>query len=166
MNAIVLRFFNVAGSYTNKNNHMFGELHKIETHLIPNIIKSESINIYGNNWPTKDGTCIRDYVHVLDLAIAIEKSLNYKSANNFDLFNLGSGKGYSVLEVVETVENVLNKKIVKNICERRMGDVSTLIGNSENALIKLKWEITQDLFAIIRDSAGFYNLTSQRSKND
>jgi UDP-glucose 4-epimerase len=166
MNAIVLRFFNVAGSYINNNNCMFGELHQTETHLIPNVIKSESINVYGDDWPTKDGTCVRDYVHVIDLAIAIEKSLNYKAINNFDLFNLGSGKGSSVSEVVETVEKVLNKKIEKNICERRKGDVSILVGNSEHALINLKWKTTQNLYTIIKDSVAFHNLNFQKKLHE
>lgn len=166
MNAIVLRFFNVAGSYTNVDNYMFGELHRTETHLIPNIIKSETINIYGDDWPTKDGTCIRDYVHVIDLAMAIEKSLNYEPKNFFDLFNLGSGIGYSVSEVVKTVETVLNKIIKKNICERREGDVSILVGNSEHALLNLNWKTTHNLSTIIRDSVEFYKFSIQKNSHE
>jgi UDP-glucose 4-epimerase len=109
----IFRFFNVAGNYTNNDFKTLYEDHRPETHLIPSVLKSlnsKEFVVYGQNYDTKDGTCVRDYLHVLDLIDAFIVAL--QSKNRFkDIFNLGSGVGYSVLEVVKEIELHSNQKV-------------------------------------------------------
>lgn len=140
---IALRYFNAAGA---DESGIIGEDHLPETHLIPILLdiatgKKEKILIYGDDYPTKDGTCIRDYIHVTDLAnahvLAIEK---LKRVTESTSYNLGSGKGYSVKEVIDTVEEVTKKRIERKIVSRRMGDPAVLIASSEKAHKELGWK--------------------------
>jgi len=140
---VSLRYFNVAGAYKTGE---IGEDHEIETHLIPIILqvankKSEKIYIYGDDYDTPDGTNIRDYIHVEDLIAAHIKALEYlKKRNKSDYFNLGSGGGYSNLEIVNTVRKVTGCEIPAEITVRRPGDPDILIASSEKAEIKLGWK--------------------------
>ena len=144
------RYFNAAGA-----SDRLGEAHKHETHLIPLVIevalgKREYINIFGTNYNTKDGTCIRDYIHVMDLAQAHILGLKYLERNPSGKYNLGSNKGFSVLEVIDIVEKVSGKKIIRMDAPRRPGDPAILIASSELAKREINWKPKyQDLEVII-----------------
>ena len=155
LNSISLRFFNVGGSYKNNSDILFGEHHDEETHLIPKILKNKSVNIYGIDFETPDGTCVRDYVHVVDLARAIKLSLEQKNSENHKIYNLGSGKGFSVLEVSKTVEKTLNLNLVKTFTSRRLGDPSVLVADSSLAKKELSWSTKYSLDEIIEDTSRF-----------
>jgi len=138
---ISLRYFNAAGA-----SEHFGEDHTPETHLIPNILKvalgqCSEIPVFGSDYPTKDGSCIRDYVHVLDIAKAHILSLEYieKHAGN-RAYNLGNNKGYSVLEVIETTRQVTSSQIPIVIHPQRQGDPAVLVADSGLAKSELGWQ--------------------------
>lgn len=139
---VSLRYFNVAGANPTA---VIGEDHKTETHLIPLILqvplgKREHISIFGNDYDTHDGTCIRDYIHVVDLAHAHIKALYYlREGNESSIFNLGNGNGFTVKEMIDAAEEVTNQDIKKVIAERRAGDPATLIASSEKAQHVLGW---------------------------
>ena len=142
INFVSLRYFNAAGAIEDGS---IGEAHNHETHLIPLILqvplgKREAITIYGDDYPTADGTCIRDYIHVLDLADAHLKALNYlRSGGASDFFNLGSGSGFSVKEIITAAERVVGQSINKKLGARRPGDPAILIASSEKARRVLNW---------------------------
>jgi len=139
---IALRYFNAAGADVEAN---IGESHRIETHLIPLVLqtalgKRESIKVFGDDYDTPDGTCIRDYIHVNDLAkahrLAIEKLL---AGEESDIFNLGTGKGNSVKEIIDVSEKITGKSINKIITERREGDPPVLTADNKKAKQELGW---------------------------
>ena len=142
LKSIKLRYFNVAGCDSSAR---IGEWHEPETHLIPNILKSTFISgkifkIFGNDYETPDGTCIRDYVNVEDLAEAHRLALEYlKKENKSDVFNLGTEKGDSVKNIFDTCEKVLAKKIDVEIAQRRAGDPAKLYADSQKAKTILNW---------------------------
>ncbi len=139
--SIILRYFNVAGC---DKNLRVGEWHEPETHLIPNIIKSvdgEAFKLFGDDYDTPDGTCIRDYINVEDLAEAHKLAYEYlKKYNTSDVFNLGTEQGSSVKEVFDVCEKVLNRKIKIDIVERRPGDPAALYANIQKAKKVLGWK--------------------------
>ncbi len=140
---VSLRYFNVAGAW---HDGSIGEDHKVETHLIPLILqvplgKREHITIYGDDYPTKDGTCIRDYIHTEDLARAHFSALQYlRSGGQSDIFNLGSGDGYSVMEMIEAARKVTGHPIPAVFGERRPGDPAKLVADSSKAQKVLNWK--------------------------
>lgn len=142
MRYVALRYFNVAGA---KNDASIGEDHTPETHLVPIILQvalgqRESLAIYGDNYDTPDGTCIRDYVQVEDLIAAHILALEYlKAGNESNFFNLGSNKGYSVTEMLEAAREVTGRDIPAKIAPRRAGDPSRLVASSEKARAILGW---------------------------
>ncbi len=152
---VSLRYFNVAGAYIDGS---IGEDHNPETHLIPLILqvplnKREKINVCGTDYNTEDGTCVRDYIHMHDLIDAHILALEYLFADNqSDIFNLGSGTGYSVLEIIKTTEEVIGKEINKEIVGRRPGDPAKLIASSDKAERILKWQRKYDIKDIISDA--------------
>ena len=141
--SVALRYFNAAGADVSGK---IGEDHTPETHLIPLVLnvalgKRESIKIFGDDYPTEDGTCIRDYIHVTDLANAHILALEYLKKNNIsDVFNLGNGKGYSVRQVIDTARKVTGVEIKEEISPRRNGDPAILIATSEKAQNVLGWK--------------------------
>jgi UDP-glucose 4-epimerase len=143
LKTISLRYFNAAGADPEGD---IGERHDPETHLIPLAIyaalgKREDIKIFGTDYPTGDRTCIRDYIHVTDLADAHIRALEYlKSTQKSNMFNLGNGSGYSVKEVIETVKRVSKKDFAVVESERRPGDPPVLIADSQKATKELKWK--------------------------
>ena len=156
---ITFRYFNVAGSYQSSTGQLHTEDHKNETHLIPKIIKNyiknkekSQVEIYGDNWPTKDGSCIRDYLHVADLAHAHLLALNALEAGKNQVFNLGSGIGYSVFEVINEIENVVEGKLSKVITPNRPGDPAVLLADIDKAKQELGWMPKANLKQIIFDS--------------
>ena len=157
---VSLRYFNVAGADAFGD---IGEAHGVETHLIPLVLqvplgKREFITIFGDDYNTKDGTCIRDYIHVTDLIDAHMKALDYlRAGNKSEIFNLGSGDGFSVLEIIEVARSVTGHPIPAKMAERRPGDPSTLIAASAKAEQILKWkpQYTQ-VETIIKDAWNWH----------
>jgi UDP-glucose 4-epimerase len=149
---IALRYFNAAGA-----TGVRGEAHFPETHLVPNVVAAAlgqipELSVFGDDYDTPDGTAIRDYVHVADLAMAHILALDYlRSGGRSDCFNLGSGHGYSVREVIETAEQVTGSKVPFTIAPRRAGDPSRLVADAAKAETVLGWKPEhQTLASIIR----------------
>jgi UDP-glucose 4-epimerase len=142
LKSIILRYFNASGA---DESGLIGENHNPESHLIPLILdaaigKREDIKIYGTDYDTPDGTCIRDYIHVNDLADAHIKALEYLNENNTsNEFNLGNGKGFSVREVIESVKKVTGRQFKVSETPRREGDPAVLIGSAQKAKDLLGW---------------------------
>ncbi len=149
------RFFNVSGSYISSTGKIFGEIHEPETHLIPSIINSKIVTVYGSNFPTPDGTAIRDYVHVVDLANAIRKAILIKKPSGHYIYNLGAGIGHSVLEVIATVEKVTGNSVKINFAHERIGDPARLVSNSALSELELNWKAELSLMDMISDSDSF-----------
>ena len=148
---VALRYFNASGATQER-----GEHHEPETHLIPLVLKAaqgeiERVTVFGSDYPTTDGTCVRDYIHVSDLAAAHTLSLEYlRSGNPSTAINLGNGQGYSVLEVIEAARQVTEKEIAVKMQGRRPGDPSHLVADATRARTVLGWQPQQpDLAAII-----------------
>lgn len=141
MKYVILRYFNVAGASIDST---VGERHNPETHLIPIVLqvasnKRPKLSVFGNDYPTNDGTCIRDYIHVVDLCEAHYLATRYLENNQSDIFNLGSGAGFSVLEIIEAAREVTNHPIPIEISPRREGDPAVLIASSAKARRILNW---------------------------
>jgi UDP-glucose 4-epimerase len=154
--ATCLRYFNAAGANNDAN---LGEWHEPETHLIPNALRAAAgtgtpLTLFGEDYPTSDGTCVRDYVHVDDLAsahvAAIEKM---NSPTGFNAFNLGNGNGYSVKEVIAACEKAVGTEIPYTIGPRRDGDPATLVASSAKARNELNWTPQHDSICEIAQSA-------------
>lgn len=151
INYCILRYFNAAGA---DEEGELGEWHDPETHLIPLVLKAalngNKVSIYGNDYPTKDGTCVRDYIHIDDLADAHILALEYiQRKNTSNSFNLANGQGYSVREIINVSRMVTGKSIRTEIKERRSGDPAVLIGNPRKAELFLGWKPKYDLRHII-----------------
>jgi UDP-glucose 4-epimerase len=152
--AISLRYFNVAGAYKSKFGWL-AERHNPETHLIPNLLRStvaNPIKIFGDDWPTKDGTCIRDYIHVADLIDAHILALESLSPSRHRIINLGSGSGYSVAEVISAATKVLGRAIPVEITSRRSGDPAVLVADISLAEQALKWKPKYDIEKMVGDT--------------
>lgn len=140
--SVCFRYFNAAGA---DPDGLLGEDHNPETHLIPLVLQTalgirDSIAVFGTDYPTPDGTCIRDYIHVTDLATAHVLGLEYLlQGNNSNIFNLGNGGGFSVKEVIEAARDVTKKEIAVIERDRRPGDPPALVGSSEKAQRVLGW---------------------------
>ncbi len=153
---VSLRYFNACGAHESGK---IGEAHIPETHLIPLILqvpnkKREHINIFGNDYNTKDGTCVRDYIHVVDLAQAHILAVKYLlDGNKSDIFNLGNGIGFTVNEVIEVARKVTGHEIPAVISERRAGDPAQLVASSEKAKTVLGWNPTHNTLEEIISSA-------------
>jgi UDP-glucose 4-epimerase len=167
---VSLRYFNAAGADPEGD---VGERHNPETHLIPLILdaasgKREDIKIFGTDYPTDDGTCIRDYIHVTDLAAAHIKSLKYlESGKMSEIFNLGNGNGFSVKEVIEEARKVTGRTIKATETERRPGDPPILVGSSEKAHKILKWQPKYgDLTQIIKTAWEWYKKDNKIGEKD
>ncbi len=137
---ISLRYFCAAGA-----TKLLGEDHRPETHLIPNVLKAalninNPVSVFGTDYPTKDGSCIRDFVHVVDIAQAHLLALEKIGGLSGNIYNLGNGKGYSVLEVIKTAEEVAGVEIPVKFCPRRLGDPTTLVASAERAMRGLGWK--------------------------
>ena len=150
---VVLRYFNAAGAHASAD---IGESHDPETHLIPIVLQHllgqrDKISVFGTDYETADGTCVRDYIHVTDLAnahiLSYEGMVEGTVAN--ETFNLGNGAGYSVKEIIEACEQVAGKKAVVEYADRRPGDPATLVASSEKIEKALGWKTQYDLEQII-----------------
>jgi UDP-glucose 4-epimerase len=154
--AMSLRYFNVAGAHGR-----FGERHTVETHLIPLVLQvasgaREVVQVFGDDWPTADGTCVRDYIHVDDLAAAHLLALEHAQPGRHDIYNLGSGAGFSVREVIDACRAVTGHAIPTTIAPRRSGDPAVLIASSEAATAELGWRPQHtDIAEIVSDAWRF-----------
>ena len=154
ISAASLRYFNVAGALKAQRGWL-AERHDPETHLIPNVLRStpdNPVKIFGTDWPTTDGTCIRDYVHVIDLIDAHIKALKSLGQPGHEIYNLGSGSGYSVREVVAAASAATGHQIPFVDSPRRAGDPAVLIADISKAKAKLNWVPTRDLNAMVSDA--------------
>ena len=154
ISAASLRYFNVAGALKAQRGWL-AERHNPETHLIPNVLRSTEANpvkIFGTDWPTADGTCIRDYVHVIDLIDAHVKALNSLGAAGHEIYNLGSGSGYSVREVVQAASDAIGHQIPFVDSPRRAGDPAVLIADISKAKKILDWAPTRDMKTMVADT--------------
>ena len=140
--ATCLRYFNAAGANNAAN---LGEWHEPETHLIPNALRAaagtgNALTLFGDDYPTTDGTCVRDYIHVDDLASAHVAAIEKMSAGgSFNVYNLGNGNGYSVKEVIAACEKAVGAEIPFTIGPRREGDPATLVASAQKARDELDW---------------------------
>ena len=154
LSAVSLRYFNVAGAHRAPSGWL-AERHDPETHLIPNVIKATAespLKIFGTDWQTPDGTCVRDYVHVVDLIDAHIKALSNLRHGKHEIINLGSGSGYSVREVISSAQRVLGRDIPAVHAPRRAGDPATLVASIERANSILDWQPTKSLDQMISDT--------------
>lgn len=161
LRSVCLRYFNACGA---EPEHNLGERHEPETHLIPLLLRAISdgqpIQIFGDDYPTPDGTCIRDYIHVSDLAEAHVAALDYLlSGGASDAFNVGTGAGFTVMEVLRAVEEVTGHKVPYRIAPRREGDAASLVADSTKLRRKLGWEPRRSsLRQIVQDAWDFHRL--------
>ena len=153
---VTVRYFNAAGAHISGK---IGEAHSPETHLIPLVLqvpngKRAGVSIFGEDYPTKDGTCVRDYIHVTDLADAHILALEYlQKGGESDVFNLGNGVGFTVREVIEVAKTVTGQGIPAAIASRRPGDPAKLVASSEKARNMLGWQPKYDSLETIVESA-------------
>lgn len=159
---VALRYFNACGAHPSAE---IGEAHNPETHLIPLILqvangKRDQINIFGNDYPTRDGTCVRDYIHVCDLAQAHVLALQYlMESGKSDVFNLGNGVGFTVREVVDVARTVTGHPIPEVLCPRRAGDPAQLVASSDKARSVLGWKPVYDSLETIVETAWAWHRT-------
>jgi len=152
LNAITLRYFNPIGAH---DSSLIGEVqHGVPHHLIPYITETASgkramLNVFGGDYNTSDGTCVRDYIHVVDIAkahiVAIERLINKNNSENFEVYNIGTGLGYSVLDIINAFEKATSIKINYQIVDRRPGDVEAVFADTNLANNKLGWRAERDM---------------------
>jgi UDP-glucose 4-epimerase len=156
INAVILRYFNPGGAHEST---LIGEAPTAATNLVPVITetaigKRKSMTVFGNDYPTRDGSCVRDYIHVMDLANAHTKAIQYLLANqqesNCEIFNLGIGEGVTVLEAIYAFEAVSGLKLNYEIGPRRAGDVVAIYANNNLATSRLGWKAQRNISDIMR----------------
>jgi UDP-glucose 4-epimerase len=170
--AISLRYFNVAGAHAvsrrggSGSASWLGERHNPETHLIPNVLAAASegrpVRIFGDDYATPDGTCIRDYIHVTDLADAHLRALDACRTGQHRIFNLGNGAGFSVREVIEVCRSVTGVEIEVETGPRRAGDPAVLVASSAKIQSELGWRAERDLRAMAADAWSFTQARATR----
>ncbi|MEJ8304097.1 UDP-glucose 4-epimerase GalE [Saccharibacillus sacchari] len=166
---VALRYFNAAGAHESGK---IGEDHRPETHLIPIVLQTalgqrSHISVFGEDYPTEDGTCIRDYLHVSDLADAHLRAIDYlKNDGKSDVFNLGSGSGFSVREIIETARKVTGQEIPVKTEPRRAGDPAILIASSQKAREVLGWTPARENIETIIASAWNWHQSRPDGYND
>jgi UDP-glucose 4-epimerase len=159
LGSVTLRYFNAAGADPSGE---LGERHDPETHLIPLVLQAASgrrpsISVFGNDWPTRDGTCVRDYIHVNDLCDAHLRALDWLAGGGkHEVFNLGNGDGATVLEVIDAARRVTGKSIKVDNAPRRAGDPPSLVADASKARRVLGWKpVRADIGGIVRDAWNF-----------
>ncbi|HSY33613.1 MAG TPA: UDP-glucose 4-epimerase GalE [Verrucomicrobiae bacterium] len=150
---VTLRYFNAAGASQQR-----GEAHRTETHLIPLVLNAASgaiphVEVLGTDYPTPDGTCVRDYIHVLDIADSHLRALQESERIAGEAFNVGNSRGYSILEVIDAAERVTGRKIPRQLSPRRPGDPAVLVASKEKLKTMLGWEATHSSLEEIISSA-------------
>jgi UDP-glucose 4-epimerase len=164
--AVSLRYFNVAGAHRAGDGTWLGERHNPETHLIPTVLASAAagrrVRIFGDDYPTPDGTCIRDYIHVTDLADAHLRALETCRPGQHRIYNLGNGTGFSVREVIDVCSDVTGTAIGADVAARRPGDPAVLVASSALIQAELGWQANRDLRAMAADAWGFIGARGAR----
>jgi len=154
--AVSLRYFNVAGAQRAADGSWLGERHSPETHLIPNVLAGAAghhgIEIFGDDYPTPDGTCVRDYLHVTDLADAHLRALTACEPGRHWIYNLGHGAGFSVREVIDVCREVTGHDIPVTMAPRRPGDPAILVASASRIQSDLGWQARRDLHAMVTDA--------------
>ncbi len=160
--AVSLRYFNVAGAHAVPDGHWLGERHTPETHLIPSILRSAlgeggpgGLRLFGDDYPTPDGTCVRDYIHVTDLAYAHMLALDACVPGQHKIYNLGSGTGYSNLEVLSACRDATGQEIPVQIAPRRPGDPAVLVASAERMEADCGWRAERGLATMVADAWQF-----------
>ena len=164
--AVSLRYFNVAGAHQAPDGSWFGERHNPETHLIPNVLASVAedrpVQVFGADYPTPDGTCVRDYIHVTDLADAHLRALQSCRPGEHRVYNLGDGTGFSVRQVIDVCAEVTGTEIEVDVTARRPGDPAVLIASAERIEAELGWRADRDLRAMAADAWEFTQTRTNR----
>ena len=166
LRSVILRYFNAAGA---DESGEIGELHEPETHLIPLALAASTENgpelqVYGSDYPTADGTCLRDYIHVNDLADAHVRALQYLETGGDSLaINLGTGRGHSVLEVIQAAESITGRPVRRKIGSRRPGDPPVLVADPAKAQRVLGWTAKRNLVDIVSSAWTWMQKTSSGS---
>ncbi|HTP16484.1 MAG TPA: UDP-glucose 4-epimerase GalE, partial [Streptosporangiaceae bacterium] len=160
LGAVSLRYFNVAGAHQQAGGTWLGERHTPETHLIPNVLAvalrgDGEVSVFGEDYPTPDGTCVRDYIHVSDLARAHLLALPACAAGQHKVYNLGSGNGYSNREVLTACREITGRGIPARMAQRRPGDPAVLVASSERIRAELGWRAERDLTDMVADAWAF-----------
>jgi UDP-glucose 4-epimerase len=156
----------VAGAYQAPGGQWLGELHSPETHLIPNVLAVAQrgdgpLRIFGDDYPTPDGTCVRDYIHVADLAQAHLLALGACAPGEHKIYNLGSGTGFSNREILAACQDVTGLDIPAQIAGRRAGDPAILVASSDRIRADLGWQPSRDLHTIVADAWAFAQAVRQ-----
>ena len=150
---VSLRYFNAAGA-----SKELGEHHRVETHLIPRVLDAASgilphVDVFGTDYPTPDGTCVRDFIHILDIADSHIRALEAIDRVSGEAFNVGNSRGYSILEVIDTAERITGRKIPRKLGPRRLGDPAILVASKEKLKRALGWEASHSSLEEIIQSA-------------
>jgi UDP-glucose 4-epimerase len=160
--AVSLRYFNVAGAAADAAGTWRGERHRPETHLIPTVLAAAQaggqVQLFGDDYPTPDGTCIRDYIHVSDLARAHLLALEATTVGSHTVYNLGSGAGYSNRQVLDACREATARDIPARVAPRRPGDPAVLVASSEAIAADLGWHAERDLRSMVADAWTFARL--------
>ena len=172
LGAVSLRYFNVAGAHEDSGGQWYGEQHSPETHLIPNVLKmalpgprgAAAVKIFGDDYPTPDGTCVRDYIHVADLAVAHLLALDACEPGQHQIYNLGNGTGFSVREVIDVCREVTGVDIPAEVAPRRGGDPAVLVASSQRISSQLGWHASRDLRAMVADAWTFAQAAAAREE--
>jgi UDP-glucose 4-epimerase len=170
--AVSLRYFNVSGAFRTADGTWVGERHEPETHLIPNVLRVANsvadggshgfVSLHGTDYPTADGTCVRDYIHVADLADAHLRALGACEAGLHRVYNLGSGTGFSVRQVIDACRDVTGLDIPVQTAPRRAGDPAVLVASSGRIEAELGWGATADLRTMVADAWQFTQTSATR----
>jgi UDP-glucose 4-epimerase len=164
--SVSLRYFNVAGAHRGADGSWLGERHHPETHLIPVVLAAAAqgrrVQIFGADYPTPDGTCVRDYIHVTDLADAHLRALGSCRPGQHRVYNLGNGAGFSVREVIDVCREVTGIDIVADLAPRRAGDPAVLVASAARIQAELGWRAARDLRAMAADAWRFTQARARR----
>ena len=163
---VCLRYFNAAGASRER-----GEHHRVETHLIPRVLEAAAgtlphVDVFGTDYPTPDGTCVRDYIHILDIADSHVRALEEINRVSGEAFNVGNSRGFSILEVIDAAERITGRKIPRKLGPRRPGDPAVLVASKEKLKCALGWEASHSSLEEIIQSAWAWKQRHPRGYND
>ena len=166
LNYAILRYFNAAGASKER-----GEHHRVETHLVPRVLDAASgglphVDVFGTDYPTPDGTCVRDYIHVLDIADSHVRALDAIEKVSGEAFNVGTSRGFSILEVIDAAEHVTGREIPRKLGPRRAGDPAVLVASKEKLKRSLGWETSHSSLEEIIQSAWAWRQKNPHGYHD